>query len=148
MHQIYLNILVNAHVMVLCSKPLTNFSLHRHTCTSFTEGPETCPLFLAMNLRHFNSPCPATSPSVPIEELVEQHEVLPMFVLRISFLVSVTWPSTVLVRQKDLGESIAELGAHSSQSHLISRAGGAFHFEFISEEIIVSLETFYQEVVH
>ena len=34
MHQIYLKFSVNAPAMVLCSKPPTNFSLHRHFKTS------------------------------------------------------------------------------------------------------------------
>ena len=63
MHQIYLTISVNANGTVLCSKPLTNFSLHRHTVRPLLKvlrhvipghEPQTFQLTLLRNL----SQCP------------------------------------------------------------------------------------------
>ena len=70
---------------------------------------------------------PSTTPSSCfwMEVLVEQHQDAPVWIIGVSLIISVAWPSSILIGQKQRHHAPAQFESNITQAHAISRPGGA-----------------------
>src|SRR5579862_2892380 len=84
---------------------------------------------------------------VAMEELVEEDEVTPSGIRRISCIGSVDRASAVLIREEDRDESALDLVRDFSECAVGAGAGGTLDFERFTVEVVVALEGFDQQVI-
>ena len=74
-----------------------------------------------------------------MEVLVKQHQIAPVWISGVSLIISVAWPSSILIGQKQRHHAPAQFESNTTQAHAISRPGGALYHEFVTKEIIIAL---------
>ena len=89
---------------------------------------------------NMTTPCSTPSTSVTMEELVEQDKVFEVWVRIIARIIAMTWATPFIVRQKETGDSSAEVMADLKQVHPVTRTSRIFHLEVISIVEVVSLQ--------
>ena len=92
-------------------------------------------------------PGTTTLPTVSIEVLVEQDQVLPVWVVGIAGVVTMARPLTILVSHKNTTDTTANLLADLQQGHHLARASGALHLEFIPIVEMVTFQSFRDQEV-
>ena len=80
-------------------------------------------------------------PSVPIKVFIEQDQILPVWVRVIHLCVSMTGPSTILIGQEEVGNPATQVLRDVQQVHLISGTSRIVHFQIVSIEIVIALQT-------
>ena len=89
-----------------------------------------------------DSPGSTSFPRVPIEILVEQHQILPVRVRGVARVSSMARPSTTLGRgDEERVDSAAELVADLEEVHLNPRPRRTLHLQIIAVEIVVALQS-------
>ena len=86
-------------------------------------------------------PGSATTPSVTIKVFIEQDQMFPVWVGAIHICLSVTGPLAIFVRQEKVGDSATQVLGDMQQVGLVSRSSWVIHFQIVSIEIIVALQT-------
>src|SRR4051812_27431061 len=82
-----------------------------------------------------------------VEILVEEHQVLEMWIFGVAAVVAVTRAFAVRARQKDARQPPCELRRDLLQIQVNARAGRIFHLERITIIVVVALEGLDDQIV-
>ena len=80
--------------------------------------------------------------------LVEQHQIIPIHIIGVPVVLTMTRPPSLFIWQKQRHNTPAELKGHITQAHQVSRPSGALDHEFVTIEIIIPFQSLDEEIVH
>ena len=83
-----------------------------------------------------------------MEVLVKQHQIAPVWITGVSLIISVAWPSSILIGQKQRHYAPAQFKSNITQAYVISRPGGALYRKAVTVKTVVEFLAPYEEVVH
>ena len=72
-----------------------------------------------------------------MEILVKQHQIAPVWISGVSLIISVAWPSSILIGQKQRHHAPAQFKSNITQAHVISRPCGALYRQFVTVKVVV-----------
>src|SRR5262245_8571672 len=85
---------------------------------------------------------PAAAARFAVKVFVKQHEIAPVWIIRVLGCVAVTRTRAVLIRYKNVSQPTCELTGHLLERGHVSRAGRAFDLERFTIKQVITFERF------
>ena len=93
-------------------------------------------------------PSAASTSIIPIKELIEENQLLPVVIIHVHVIVAMARSFTGhWIREEEIHHTLTDLLGDVFESHHLAGTSGAFHFEGGAVEEVVSLQSFYYQVV-